>query len=519
MAVDHALTRELLSKQAESTCVSRLKVCRYTAWREFNFKTQVKQKFGFFVYYYIKSDGVINIINPNYEMLKNYVIGKKIGIVGIGVSNLPILNLFYKSGAILTAYDKRSKDKIDEKTFDDITKKCKNIFLGDDYLDHLTGQDMLVISPGIRPDLPQIESEREKGVVITSEVKLFFDACNCKIIGITGSDGKTTTTTLIYEMLKAGGVSTFIGGNIGTPLISLLENAYADDVIVAELSSFQLFDLDKSPDIAVITNITPNHLDWHKSMEEYIDSKKNIFVHQLENNKLIVNAENEITNSFDEISKGEVIKFSYNNKTNGAHLVGDKIYYNDTFIMDKSDIILPGEHNVENYLTAISAVYGIVDEFAIRKVAMNFKGVAHRLEFVREVDGVKYYNDSIASTPTRTTAGLKSYNQKVILIAGGYDKKIPFDGFGEVIKEHVKSIVLVGATSQKLKREIESAYSEYEKQMPIVMANDFEFAVKSAAAIAREGDIVLLSPACASFDLFKNFEQRGNKFKEIVNSL
>ena len=459
------------------------------------------------------------MINPNYEMLKNYVIGKKIGIVGMGVSNLPILNLFYENGAILSAYDKRSKEKIDEKTYSDIEKKCKKVFLGEDYLSHLSGQDILVISPGIRPDTPEIVAEQEKGVVITSEVKLFFDACNCKIIGITGSDGKTTTTTLIHEMLKAGGISSFIGGNIGTPLISLLENAYADDIIVAELSSFQLFNLDKSPDVAIITNITPNHLDWHKSMDEYVDSKKNIFAHQTEDNKLIINAENEITNSFESVSKGDVIKFSYNKKSNGAHLRGDKIYYGDTFIMDKSDIILPGEHNVENYLTAISAVYGIVDEFAIRKVAMNFTGVAHRLEFVRNIDGVKYYNDSIASTPTRTTAGLKSYSEKVILIAGGYDKKIPFDGFGKVIKEHVKSIVLVGATSQKLKREIESAYSEYEDVLPIVMANDFEFAVKSAAAMAREGDIVLLSPACASFDLFKNFEERGNKFKEIVNSL
>lgn len=459
------------------------------------------------------------MINPNYEMLKNYVIGKKIGIVGMGVSNLPILNLFYENGAILTAYDKRTKDKIDDKTFSDIEKKCKKLFLGEDYLSHLSGQDILVISPGIRPDTPEILAEQEKGVVITSEVKLFFDACNCKVIGITGSDGKTTTTTLIHEILKAGGISSFIGGNIGTSLIGLLENAYADDIIVAELSSFQLFNLNKSPDVAVITNITPNHLDWHKSMDEYVDSKKNIFAHQIEDNKLIINAENEITNSFGNISKGDVIKFSYNKKSNGAHLRGDKIYYGDTFIMDKSDIILPGEHNVENYLTAISAVYGIVDEVAIRKVAMNFKGVAHRLEFVRNIDGVKYYNDSIASTPTRTTAGLKSYKEKVILIAGGYDKKIPFDGFGKVIKEHVKSIVLVGATSQKLKREIESAYSEYEDVLPIVMANDFEFAVKSAAAMAREGDIVLLSPACASFDLFKNFEERGNKFKEIVNSL
>lgn len=499
--------------------MSRLKVCRYTAWREFYYKTQVKQKFDFFIYYYINSDGVVNIINPNYEMLKNYVIGKKIGIVGMGVSNLPILDLFYKNGAIITSFDKRTKDKIDEKTFNEINEKSKKVFLGEDYLDHLSGQDMIVISPGIRHDLPQIEAEREKGVVITSEVKLFFDACNCKIIGITGSDGKTTTTTLIHEMLKAGGVSSFIGGNIGTPLISLLENAYADDVIVAELSSFQLFDLDKSPDIAVITNITPNHLDWHKSMDEYVDSKKNIFAYQSEDNRLVINAENDITNSFENVSKGKVVKFSSKNKTNGAHLVGDKIYYDDTFIMNKSDIILPGDHNVENYLTAISAVYGIVDTVAIRKVAMNFTGVAHRLEFVREFEGVKYYNDSIASTPTRTTAGLKSYKQKVILIAGGYDKKIPFDGFGKVIKEHVKSIVLVGATAQKLKKEIESAYSEYENTLPIVMAKDFEFAVKSASAMAREGDIVLLSPACASFDLFKNFEERGNKFKAIVNSL
>ena len=377
---------------------------------------------------------------------------------------------------------------------------------------------MLVISPGIRVDHPKIEAEKENGVIITSEVKLFFDACNCKIIGITGSDGKTTTTTLIYEMLKAGGKSCFVGGNIGTPLMGLLEKTHSDDIVVAELSSFQLFDLTHSPDISVITNITPNHLDWHKSMEEYVDSKKNIFKYQNSDSKLIINAENDITNSFENEANGSVVKFSSKNKTNGAYLSGNKIYFNDTYIMDKGDIILPGDHNVENYITAISAVYGIVDEFAIKKVAKNFTGVAHRLEFVREVNGVKYYNDSIASTPTRTTAGLKSYDQKVILIAGGYDKNIPFDGFGKVIKEHVKAIVLVGATANKLKREIESAYGEYEEKLPIVMAKDFEFAVKAAATLGREGDIVLLSPACASFDLFKNFEERGNKFKAIVNS-
>lgn len=463
----------------------------------------------------------MEIVNPKFKLYKETLLGKKIAVLGLGVSNLPLVKMLSDCGAIVVGCDKKEEGAFDKETLAMLKNHTKALYLGDSYLSHLNEQDCVIKTPGIHPDIPQLKEAREKDVLITSEMEIFFSLCPCKIIAITGSDGKTTTTTLISEMLKADGKNVFIGGNIGTPLLNRINEIRPDDYVVVELSSFQLQCMEQSADVAVVTNVAPNHLDYHKDMAEYTNAKKNIFLHQPKSGKLIINMENKITNSFEGEAKGEVVKFSLHNiPKNGAYLLDDKIYYNDDFIMYASDIKLPGIHNVDNFLAAISATYNLVEKSAIIKVARTFGGVKHRLEFVREFGGVKYYNDSIASSPTRTTAGLKSFNQKVILIAGGYDKKIPFDGFGEIIKEKVKCLILVGATSKKIRLEVERTFEKYkEKCMPIIQAQDFEYAVSAAKAVAEKDDIVLLSPACASFDMFKNFEQRGDKFKDIVLSL
>lgn len=321
-------------------------------------------------------------------------------------------------------------------------------------------------------------------------------------------------------MLKTEGYNCHVGGNIGRPLLADVELISPSDIVILELSSFQLQSMVHSPDIAVVTNVAPNHLDYHKDMEEYTNAKKNIFTHQNVNGKLIVNMENEITDAFENEASGEVIKFSLRERPkHGAYLYRSKIYFDDEPILRKADIKIPGEHNVDNYLAAICAVHGLVKKETVSKVARTFGGVPHRLELIREFNGVKFYNDSIASSPTRTSAGLRAFKNKVVLIAGGYDKKIPFDGFGEIVVKKTKAVVLVGATAEKLREEIEKTLAKHEINEPVITCTTLTEAVKSAYSLADEGDAVLLSPACASFDMFKNFEERGNAFKEIVANL
>ena len=353
---------------------------------------------------------------------------------------------------------------------------------------------------------------------------VFFDLCPCKIFAVTGSDGKTTTTTLIATMLKEQGYNVHLGGNIGTPLLPIIEEISENDIAVAELSSFQLISMRKSPDVSVVTNVAPNHLDVHKTMDEYIDAKKNIFMHQNAFTRTVLNADNEITASFADEVRGTLSYFSYNSPVSrGAYLDGDDICVADkngvVKIMNKHEIRIPGEHNVENYLAAISAVWGYVDVETIVKVAREFGGVEHRIEFVREKDGVKYYNDSIATSPTRTIAGLKAFNQKLIVLAGGFDKHIPFEPLAPYAVEKIKVLILTGPTADAIEKAIRSDKNFDNCGMKILRSESLEQSVKMAHEIAKEGDIVSLSPACASFDAYPNFEERGNHYKKLVNEL
>ena len=442
--------------------------------------------------------------------------GKKILVMGLGVSNRPLVRMLLAYGCDVTGCDRTPRNQFDSELQELELFGCK-MKVGETYLQDLSAE-LVFRTPGMHPDMPALKALRESGAQVTSEMELFFELCPCTIIAVTGSDGKTTTTTLISEMLKAEGKTVWLGGNIGTPLLPMIDQIRETDYAVVELSSFQLMDMQRSPHIAVVTNLAPNHLDVHKDMEEYIQAKVNLFRYQGSEDILIVNADNAITAAFQGNGSTRYFSYSAQNKT-GTYLQDDMICRAGVPVLDKKDIILPGEHNVENYMTAIMAVQDLVSDETVRQVAKTFGGVEHRIEFVREVQGVRYYNDSIASSPTRTIAGLKSFPQKVLLIAGGYDKKIPYDVLGPHICEHTKAVFLCGATAPKIRQAVENA-PQYRPGCPeLIDCGDFENAVRQAAAQAQPGDVVLMSPASASFDQFKNFEVRGRFFKKLVKEL
>lgn len=450
--------------------------------------------------------------------------GKKVAVLGIGVSNTPLIHMLLRAGVKVMACDKRDREAFDGK-IEDLESLGTTICLGEDYLDHLAGQDVIFRTPGMRPDLPQLSEAVKAGSILTSEMEVFFQVCPCPIIAVTGSDGKTTTTTIIAELLKAEGKVVYLGGNIGKPLLPDVGMMEPSDFAVVELSSFQLMTMDQSPHIAVVTNLAPNHLDVHRSMGEYISAKENIFLHQGPNDRVILNADNEITRSFAGSVPGKLTFFSRREEPDGTavFLREGTIYVRDErgerAVLPTGDILLPGDHNVENYMAAIAAVNGLVSDETIRAFASEFSGVEHRIELTRTLKGVRYYNDSIASSPTRTMAGLKCFPEKVILIAGGYDKHIPFDNLGPAVIEHVKRLILTGDTASKIRSAVESA-PEYSPGLPVIEEyHDFRDAVNAAYRAAQPGDVVLLSPACASFDKFKNFMERGNTFKQIVREL
>ena len=449
--------------------------------------------------------------------------GKRIAMCGIGVSNTPLIEKFLKMGARVVACDRRSREQIGALA-DTLEAEGAELRLGSDYLENLE-VDMIFRTPGMQFDLPELKKARANGIAVTSEMEVFFDLCPATIFAITGSDGKTTTTTLVSEMLKAEGKKVFVGGNIGTPLLPEIENITEDDFVVVELSSFQLISMRKGPDVAVVTNVAPNHLDVHKDMDEYVGAKKNILLHQNAFSRTVLNIDNDITKGFSDDVRGQKMYFSMNNPVkNGAWLSKDG-YLNLSYrgisvpLLHKDDIAIVGDHNVENYLAAISAVWGYVGADSIVKVAHDFKGVEHRIEFVREVEGVKYYNDSIASSPTRTIACLKAFKDKLILLAGCYDKHIPFEPMAPYVVDKVKLLILNGPTADKIEAAVKADPNYTVGNPKIVRVKNFEEAVMVAHEMAAPGDTVALSPACASFDAYPNFVARGKHFKELVEKL
>ena len=441
---------------------------------------------------------------------------KRVGVIGAGVSNMPLIRMLRAAGVRVTVHDKKEPTELGD-GYATLATLGVDFVLGPHYLDALD-EDVIFRTPGVHPRF--LEKARTNGSEITSEMEAFFEVCPCRIIAVTGSDGKTTTTTLIAKILEHAGHRVWIGGNIGAPLLPQAAEMTPTDLAVVELSSFQLMSMERSADIAVVTNVAPNHLDVHKDMAEYVQAKKNVFAHQDGSGKVVLNYDNDITRAFAADAPGAVEFFSRQARpAHGVYLEDGTIFRDGRPIMDAADIRIPGVHNIENYMAAACAVEGLATDEDIDAVARSFAGVEHRIEFVREKDGVKYYNDSIASSPSRTIAGLHSFHQKLVLIAGGYDKKIPFDALGPEICGHVRLLILCGATAEKIEAAV-CAAPEYQPGQPeILHAATLAEAVQLAQAHSVPGDIVTLSPACAAFDQFKNFMVRGETYKRLVQAL
>lgn len=449
--------------------------------------------------------------------------GRSIAVIGMGVSNIPLIRMLLRANLKVTVCDKSPRERVEElaSEFESLGAKLR---LGPDYLAKIHRSDVIFRTPGLSPNTPELQKALTNGSVLTSEMELFFQLCPCRIIGVTGSDGKTTTTTLISEFLKEAGSNVYLGGNIGRPLLPDVDGMTSDDIVVVELSSFQLMTMNRSPHVAVFTNLSPNHLDYHHTMEEYTSAKLNIFCHQSPQDRAIFNYDNDVTRSLSKAAVGRAMLFSRKQRLEeGVYLRDDAIWLTNDMgsreVLPLSEIHIPGVHNIENYMAAIAAVDGIVPDKCVRAVARRFTGVEHRIELVRELDGVKYYNDSIGTSPTRTMACLDSFEQKLILIAGGYDKGISFTQLGVEIVRKVKALILTGDTAPAIKKAVETAEGFSESGLKLIETDDLTAAVAAARKIAQEGDVVVLSPACAAFDRFKNFMERGEVFKGLVNGL
>ena len=464
-------------------------------------------------------------VNEKLQEFERYIYNKKIAIIGLGISNLPLLDYFADKGAQVTVFDHRKIDEIDKVILDKITSRCIKFSFGKHCLVNLVGFDIIFRSPTCRPDIHELKAESVRGAIITSEIEMVVELCPGKIIGVTGSDGKTTTSSLIYEILKEKGYNCYLGGNIGMPLFTKIKDMKKDSIVVLELSSFQLMNMQISPQISVITNISPNHLDMHKDYDEYISSKKNIFKHQKENGIVVLNYDNDITKTFLSEINGKVRFFSSKNRLDNG------VIYDKGIIKSCEDgvrrhvitiddaISLQGIHNYENICAAIAATESLVETSIQARAITKFKGVEHRLEFVRNINGVKWYNDSIGTSPTRTIAGLNSFDKKVTLIAGGYDKNLDYKCIAKPIVDKVDNLILCGATADKIEEAVVHELKSEKKELPIYRFTSLEECVYKAYEICSENEVVLFSPASASFDMYKNFEERGKAFKELVNKI
>lgn len=466
----------------------------------------------------------MNFENEKLKEFNEYIRFRKVAVIGLGVSNLPLLDYLYEKKAQVTVFDERTIEDIPENAMSKIKKYEFKYFYGKNCLENLKGFNIIFRSPSCLPTKPELQAEANKGAIVTTEVEMLMEMCPCKIIGITGSDGKTTTTSMINAILRKAGYNTFLGGNIGTPLFTRLPEIKPDDIVVLELSSFQLMNMHVSPDIAVITNITPNHLNIHKDYEEYIESKKNIFKYQNENGILILNYDNDITRNCSKEANGKVIFFSSKEKLDNGFIVDENVMKEcedkvRKHILNTDEVILRGNHNFQNIATALAATKTLVDTDIAVQAIKEFKPVEHRIEFVREIDGVKWYNDSASSSPTRTLSGINAFKENIVLIAGGYDKNLDYEPLAKPILDKVSTLILIGQTAEKIFEAVKNEADKQNKKVDIYMCDSLEQTIDIAKKSARKGEVVLFSPASASFDMFKNFADRGEKFKKLVNNI
>ena len=462
--------------------------------------------------------------NEKLKEFEEYIRFRKVAVIGLGVSNIPLLDYLHEKKAEVTVFDEKTIEEIPKEIVNKITEYSFSFSLGKNYLEKLKGFALIFRAPSCLPTVPELEQEANRGAIVTTEIEMLMEMCPGKIIGVTGSDGKTTTTSLINHILKQAGYSTYLGGNIGIPLFTKLNLMRPEDIIVLELSSFQLMGMQVSPNISVITNITPNHLNIHKDYEEYINAKKNIFKYQNEEDTLILNYDNEITRNCEKEAKGKTIFFSSKEKLDNGYIVDeDKIKECEDklrkHLLDTNYLFLKGVHNYENICAAIAATSSLVDMDTIVTAVKSFHPVSDRIEFVRNIDGVDWYNDSASSSPTRTIAGLNAFKEEIVLIAGGYDKNLDYTPIAKPIIDKVKTLVLMGQTSGKIFDVVKQELEKENKTLDIYMCEDINSAIQTANKNAKSGQIVLFSPASASFDMFKNAVERGKIFKKLVNEL
>lgn len=465
----------------------------------------------------------MDFVNEKLNEFNDFLNNKNVAVIGLGVSNIPLIDYLHTYNANVTVFDKREIDNINKNVVNKVTDYGMKFSLGNDYLSGLKGFDLIFRSPSCLPNTKELVEEEKRGAIITTEVEMCMKLTPCKVIGITGSDGKTTTTTLISEILKAKGYKVFLGGNIGTPLFTKVSEMRPDDIVVLELSSFQLMGMNISPSIAVVTNVTPNHLDYHTDLNEYIEAKKTILDYQTKDDLLILNYDNEVTRNYAKDAKGKVVFFSDQKILDDGFIVDDgKIKYSENklrkHILNVKDVALIGKHNYQNICAALAATKDLVDEDTARKVVSSFAGVHHRLEFVKKSStGVKWYNDSASTSPARTISGIKAFDDKVILIAGGYDKNLDYTPIAKPIIDGVSSLILMGATRRKIFDAVSKELKKQNKILDIYEVFSLEEAIDTANEISKSGDVVLFSPASASFDMFNNAYERGDKFKDCVN--
>ena len=466
----------------------------------------------------------MNFENEKLKEFNEYIRFRKVAVIGLGVSNLPLIDYLYEKKAQVTVFDERTIDEISQDIINKINTYEFKYSFGKNCLENLKGFNIIFRSPSCLPTKPELQEEANRGAIVTTEVEMLMEMCPCKIIGVTGSDGKTTTTSMINAILQKAGYNTFLGGNIGTPLFTRLPEIKPDDIVVLELSSFQLMNMHVSPDIAVITNITPNHLNIHKDYEEYIEAKKNIFKNQNGNGILILNYDNDITKSCAKEAKGKVVFFSSKEKLDNGFIVDEDVVKEcedkvRKHILNTDEVILRGNHNFQNIATALAATKTLVDTDVAVQAIKEFKPVEHRIEFIREIDGVKWYNDSASSSPTRTLSGINAFKENIILIAGGYDKNLDYEPLAKPVVDKVSSLILIGQTAEKIFDVVKSESEKENKKIDIYMCDSLEQTIEIAKKSAKKGDVVLFSPASASFDMFKNFADRGEKFKKLVNNI
>lgn len=462
--------------------------------------------------------------NERLKEFNEYIRFRKVAVIGLGVSNVPLLDYLYEKKAQVTVFDERTIDEIPQDIITKINIYEFKYSFGKNCLENLKGFNIIFRSPSCLPTKPELQAEANRGAIVTTEVEMLMEMCPCKIIGVTGSDGKTTTTSMINAILQKAGYKTFLGGNIGTPLFTRLPEIKPDDIVVLELSSFQLMDMHVSPDIAVITNITPNHLNIHKDYEEYIEAKKNIFKYQDENGILILNYDNDITRNCYQEAKGKVVYFSSKTKLDNGFIVDEDIIKEcedkvRKHILNTNEVILRGNHNFQNIATALAATKTLVDTDVAVQAIKEFKPVEHRIEFIREINDVKWYNDSASSSPTRTLSGINAFKENIILIAGGYDKNLDYEPLAKPILDKVSTLILIGQTAEKIFDVVKNEAEKQDKKIDIYMCDSLEQTIDIAKKTAKKGDVVLFSPASASFDMFKNFADRGEKFKNLVNNI